>query len=110
MRVIPNQMRLRIKSHQRRPAARIGKKHIEQRPQLRHLVELENTHSALLHRHHQRNRRRIHLLLHMNLLRHPVILDEKVLPLEPVHNPAATLLHQRRHQDLVGRNPQGRRV
>jgi hypothetical protein len=85
------------RSHQRSLAPRIYKKEVEQRPHLGQLAKLQHARSALFHCHHQRHRRGIHLLLHMDLLRHAIVFHNEVALLQPI-NHMALFLHQRGHQ------------
>ena len=102
VRVVLKQLRLGIEAHQRRPAARIGEKYVEQRAHLGEFVELQHAGAALLHGDNQRHGRRIHLLLHADLLRHAVIFKNEIARLQTVKNAAAALLHKCRHQHFGG--------
>ena len=100
--VVPKQAGHGIEAHQRRPAARVGEKDIEQRSHFGELVELQNAGASLLHGDNQRHGRSVHLFLHADLLRHAIVFKNEVAGLQAVDDAAAALLHERRHQHLGG--------
>src|ERR1700733_2781228 len=101
MRVIEQEMRFRVESHQRGLALLVGEKQIEQRTKLGDLAKFQGTHASLLNRHDQCHRRRVHLLLHTNLLRYPIVLEHKIRFLEPIEDAATLLPHEGGNEDFV---------
>ena len=103
-------MRSGVESHQRGLAFGVGQKQVEQRAEFGQLVEFQHARSALFDGNHQRDRRRVHLLLYANLLRHAVVFQHKIALLQAVQDSAATLFYQGRHQNLSGRDAESGRV
>ena len=88
---------LRIEGHQRHIAAAIPRKQFQQRAELADLVELQRSIAPPLDAHHHRDRLRVQIVVHVNLLLDPVVVDREILRLQPVQHIPVRLLHQRRH-------------
>jgi hypothetical protein len=95
-------MRPRVKTHQRRLTAAICQEQVEQGTKFGQFVKLQRTYSALFHRHHERNRRCVHLFLHPDFLRDAIVLQNEISCPKAINNFAVALFNQRRNQNFIG--------